>query len=146
VSAKPISPGTTPSLHALCWFGRQLVRRIFDDSPITRIRSLPVIHDAIVHALKWRNIMVHPRLLIRTDILRAVGGYCSNYTLLQDWDLYVRLVITKARFAVIPKVLISMLVHGQAERRGGMQYLQHEICFRTFCWDFGLIGCDNMLL
>lgn len=113
----------------------------FDDSSNTRIKSSPVTHEAIVQALKWRNVLVHPALLIRTATIRAVGGYRNNYPLLEDWDLYVRLILRKARFAVIPKVLVHMLVgKEQASRRGGMRYLQHEARFRTFCWTSGFIN------
>jgi glycosyltransferase involved in cell wall biosynthesis len=119
----------------------------FDDSPDTRIKSSPVTHDAIVQALKWRNILVHPSTLIRTEMLRSIGGYRGDFVLLEDWDLYVRLLLAQARFAIIPKVLIRMLVgKDQARRRGGLRYLVQEARFRTFCWSSGFINLRQYAL
>jgi len=112
-----------------------------DDSSVTRIKSSPVTHDAIVQALKWRNVLVHPSTLIRTEMLRSIGGYRSDFVLFEDWDLYVRLLLAKAKFAIIPKVLIRMLVgKEQARRGGGLRYLIQEARFRTFCWSSGFIN------
>ena len=111
----------------------------FDDSPETRIKDAPEDHDAIVQKLKWRNTLVHPCAMIRATTLRSVGGYRSTFHLLEDWDLWVRLALTKARFAVIQRILLRMLVgKDHASRRGGIKFfIRSESRFRTFCWTSG---------
>ncbi|WP_428485844.1 glycosyltransferase [Rhodopila sp.] len=100
-----------------------------------RVLATPTTHEAIVKALAWRNILAHAGMLVRADTLRAAGGYRSNYPPLADWDLWVRLALANARFAVIPKVLVRMLTGTeQRSQRRGLRYLQHEVRFRTYCW------------
>jgi glycosyltransferase involved in cell wall biosynthesis len=116
----------------------------FDDSPATRIKSSPVSHDAIAQSLKIRNILAHPSLVIRTKVLRDVGGYRGTFPLLEDWDLYVRLMLAQARFAIIPKVLVRMLVgHDQTARRGGLRYVLCEVRFRTYLWTVGFVSTSQ---
>lgn len=113
----------------------------FDDSPVTRLKSSPISHHAIAAGLRWRNVMVHPSLLVRADALRSVQGYRGTFPLLEDWDLYIRLLLAQSRFGVVPKVVVRMLVgKDQAARRGGIPYLCHEMRFRTFLWNSGLLS------
>jgi glycosyltransferase involved in cell wall biosynthesis len=119
----------------------------FDETPATRIKASPTTHEAIIQGLKWRNILVHPSMMMRASTVRSVGGYSADFPLLEDWNLWVRLALAKARFAVIPKVLVRMLVgKDQAARRGGLRYLAHEVRFRTFCWRNGFINLRQYAL
>jgi rhamnosyltransferase len=109
--------------------------QVFEDNPHIRIRSSPVTHNAVVQALRWRNILVNPSVLVRADVLRAVGGYRDNFIALEDWDLYVRLILAKAQFAVIPKVLVRTL----ADKHQAVRY-RTTMRFRTFCLNSGFIS------
>jgi glycosyltransferase involved in cell wall biosynthesis len=115
---------------------------------ITYIKASPVIHDALVQALRWRNVLIPSSLLIRADTLRAVGGYRGKFPQWEEWDLYVQLLLARARFAVIPKVLVRTLVsmgRSRITQRGGSQYL-YNLRFRTFCWTSGFIGLHQYAL
>jgi glycosyltransferase involved in cell wall biosynthesis len=122
------------------------VEEFFEDSSVTRIRSSPITHEAIIHALRWRNVLSHPTMLIKASVLRGGNGYRTNYPLLEDWDLYVRLLATDARFAVIPKVVVRMLVSNQVKRRGGLRYVANETLFRTFCFRVGFLSIGQYLV
>jgi hypothetical protein len=112
-----------------------------DTNPGIRIKSSPVTHDALVRGLKWRNLLCHPSVMMRACSLRAVGGYRSVYPLLEDWDLFVRFVMSGARLAVIPKVLVRVRTSNQqAARRGGIRYVLYEARFRTFLLTSGFIN------
>lgn len=104
----------------------------FDDGSPCQLKVSPIRHDAVVQALRWRNILVHPSLFIRTETLRRVGGYRGRFGLLEDYDLFVRLAMAGATFHVIPKFLLRMRSSmAQRERRGGVAYLLNEIRFRA---------------
>jgi rhamnosyltransferase len=109
--------------------------QFFEDKSGIRIRSSPVTHSAVVQALRWRNILVDPSLLVRAETLRAVGGYRDTFAALEDWDLYVRLILAKAQFAVIPKVIVRML----AGKEQAVRYWTN-LRFRTFCLGSGFIS------
>jgi rhamnosyltransferase len=106
-----------------------------------RIKSSPVTHGAVVQALKWRNILVDPSLLVRAETLRAVGGYRDTFAALQDWDLYVRLILAKAQLVVIPKILVRMLAGKEEAVRYGT-----NMRFRTFCLGRGFINFRQYLI
>jgi glycosyltransferase involved in cell wall biosynthesis len=112
----------------------------FDDSPETRLKTAPADPVALVRTLRWRNVIVHPSVMIRTSALRQVGGFRGRFVYLEDWDLFVRLALARAKFAVLPRVLVRVNTsRAQAGRRGGWQYVRSDVRFRTFCWRSGFL-------
>lgn len=105
----------------------------FDDRPDTRLRCAPVTHEAILQALHWRNVFVHPSIAARADAFRMAGGYRKLFGLLEDYDLWIRMALAGVHFHIIPKVLIRSRtgVH-LVERRGGIRYALNEIRFRFY--------------
>jgi glycosyltransferase involved in cell wall biosynthesis len=51
--------------------------------------------------------------MIRTELLRAVGGFDPNYRFAEDRDLFVRLREHGVRIEVIPEVLLFRRFHGE---------------------------------
>jgi glycosyltransferase involved in cell wall biosynthesis len=56
----------------------------FDDNDTTRLKSSPITHESVVQALKWRNILCHPSMMIRATTLRSVDGYRTDFRYLED--------------------------------------------------------------
>lgn len=111
-----------------------------------RLRSMPVRHDAVVQALRWRNIIVHPSILMRAELLRRVGGYSVAHPLLEDYELWVRMAQAGARFHVIPAVLVRMRAGlQQSARRGGWRYCVNDLRFRTSCLRSGFLSLPQYL-
>lgn len=107
----------------------------------TKLKSSPITHEAVVLALKWRNILVHPTVLVRAATLRRFGGYRSEFGKLEDYDLFIRLAAGGARFRVIPKALLKVRVGAAVmRRRGGIRYCLDEVRFRIFCWRSGMLN------
>jgi glycosyltransferase involved in cell wall biosynthesis len=118
-----------------------------DDSPKRRVRSSPTEHEAVIQALRWRNIIAHPTNLIRMAALRRVDGYRAEYGMLEDYDLYVRLALSGARFHVIPAELLEYRKNDSVYvRRGGWGYLMGEIRFRLFCLRSGFLNVRQFLV
>lgn len=111
------------------------------------VKTAPVDHDDIVRALKWRNVLCHPSILVRRDALSAVGGYRLTVGMLEDYDLFVRLALNGARFHVIPRCLVHVRVSlGQRSRRGGVAYMLKEFRFRAECRRAGFLTWPEFLL
>jgi glycosyltransferase involved in cell wall biosynthesis len=105
------------------------------------IKVSPVQHDDVARALRWRNVLIHPTVLIRTETLRRVGGYRPDFGMLEDYDLFVRLVQCGARFHVIPRALLRFRTTiEQRRRRGGLRYCLNEIRFRFSCLRLGFMN------
>lgn len=51
--------------------------------------------------------------LIRTEVLKAVGGFDPDLPARQDWDLWLRLS-TRCRFDFVPEVMVNYYVHGKS--------------------------------
>jgi glycosyltransferase involved in cell wall biosynthesis len=112
-----------------------------------QLKVSPVYHDAVTRALRWRNVLAHPSVFIRTETLRRVGGYRPEYGLLEDYDLFVRLVLSGAQFHVIPKILVRMRSGiEQRRRRGGLRYCMNEIRFRSYCFRAGFLNTREFVI
>lgn len=119
----------------------------FEDGTKPQLKIGPVRHHAIVDALRWRNVLVHPALLIRAETLRRVGEYKADFGKLEDYDLFVRLVQAGARFHNIPKVLVRVRSSlDQRARRGGLGYCINEIRFRRACLRRGFLNTRQFLV
>jgi len=118
----------------------------YNDGRPDLVKASSVHHDAIARALRWRNVLTHPTVLIRTETLRKVGGYRPDFGMLEDYDLFVRLVLSGAQFHVIPKVLLRVRTTiAQRRRRGGLRYCWNEIRFRARCYRAGFLNTKQFI-
>lgn len=119
----------------------------FEDGTASCLKIAPTTHEAVTRALRWRNVLVHPAVCMRADLLRRVGGYSARHGLLEDYDLFVRLAQAGARFHVIPKVLVRVRSGtDQRQRRGGVDYCLREVRFRVEHYRSGFIGLRELIL
>lgn len=112
----------------------------FYENPNTPIfiKKTPPHHEAIVKKLKWRNVISHPTVIFRTNIIQKIGGYRASVGLLEDYDLYMRLIKYGAKFAAIQEPLVKIRVSkDQRVRRGGISYVIKEWKFRFGCFKNG---------
>jgi glycosyltransferase involved in cell wall biosynthesis len=103
-----------------------------DNSGLLKVS--PTDHDAVVTTLRWRNVIGHSAVMIRTDRLRSIGGYRSDFGLLEDYDLFVRLISGGEKLHALLKVLIRVHTGPEQEgRRGNLRNLKNEFRFRIHC-------------
>ena len=125
-----------------CWseeFGEEI--------PKSQYKVSPTQHDALRQALCWRNVIAHSAILVRTETLREIGGYRADFGLLEDYDLYVRMMTAGAKFHVIPKVMLRVRTSlSQKQRRGNFRYALKEIKFRLNCLRLGFIKTHQFIL
>jgi glycosyltransferase involved in cell wall biosynthesis len=71
----------------------------------------------------WRDVLFHldafgSRILFRTDVVRAVGGYRDGLSVAEDWDLLLR-VSRKGRLLLVPELVTEYRRHrGQTPLTG----------------------------
>jgi glycosyltransferase involved in cell wall biosynthesis len=118
-----------------------------DEAQDLRLKTSPTEHDAIIEALKWRNVIAHPTILVRKSKLDAIGGYREAVGLLEDYDLYVRLIMNGAKFHIIPKILLRVrTTQKQRARRGNFAYFINETKFRYHCFRIGFLSTKEFFL
>jgi glycosyltransferase involved in cell wall biosynthesis len=116
----------------------------FGDGLPSKVKVSSVHHDAIIHALRWRNILAHPTLCIRTEMLRRIGGYRSAHKTLEAYDLCVRLALEGARFHVVPKVLMQL--RNQKRSHGKLHTYMNEFRFRLDCLSSGFLNMRQFVI
>jgi glycosyltransferase involved in cell wall biosynthesis len=108
----------------------------FETTPdlVTRIRNVPLTHEAIVRYARRRNPFNHMTVMYRRSAVQAAGGY-QDLQWMEDYWLWVRMLHAGVRAANQPE----LLVHARAgtamiARRGGSAYVRSEWrAQRKFC-------------
>ena len=77
-------------------------------------------HATIRARQLFASSLLHPGVMFRADVVRAVGGYDEAYWTAQDSDLWTRLR-DRTRFANLPDPLVRYRTHGESilNTRGG---------------------------
>lgn len=72
----------------------------------------PTDHDTLdAHLITHGNpCFWHPSVMMRTDLLREIGGYSELYPYTEDLDLWFR-IAEQARLAVLPETLLKYRLH-----------------------------------
>jgi glycosyltransferase involved in cell wall biosynthesis len=90
--------------------------------------QLPVEHDAIMSALMaGRHAMAHSSIMIRMDILRAVGGYWS-LPFGEEYDLMLR-IGEVVELANLDRVLLHYRVHQASMNGSGMWRMRISVAY-----------------
>jgi GT2 family glycosyltransferase len=117
-----------------------------DPSVVQRMKLTPETHERIVRSLKWRNVISHASLVVRTDALNAVGRY-HEVRLLEDYDLLLRLAAAGHRFHALQEPMVYARVDDALRvRRGGIRYASTEVRFRFDAYRRGDISALNLVL
>jgi len=81
--------------------------------------SRAVLHASSPHAASLGELLLRntipagsSNLIVKTDLLRAAGGFDEQLTYVADWDLWITLV-ADGRIAVCPEVLVGYVRQGE---------------------------------
>ncbi|GAB3446338.1 glycosyltransferase [Massilia solisilvae] len=90
------------------------------------VRRVPQSHDEIARYAKRRSPMNNVTAMFRKPSYLQAGGYASMRTM-EDYDLYVRMLLGGARFCNLPAVLVEVRAgRNMFERRGGLSMIPIE--------------------
>jgi glycosyltransferase involved in cell wall biosynthesis len=79
--------------------------------------------DSVHDGLKRMNVVGCPsRVLLRTNAVRAVGGFDARLSILADWDLWVR-VLTGNEVVRCPELLVGYMHHAGNMHLDGERFL-----------------------
>lgn len=106
-----------------------LLRERYRDlgSVVTVERALPEDPVDVARLAKYRNPTNHPTVMFRKSHVLRVGGYVS-FPLMEDYHLFVRMLMQGMSIANIPAVFVEAEPDEQFfRRRGGVSYFLQEI-------------------
>lgn len=90
--------------------------------------KLPIGHDAIMSALiAGRHAMAHSSIMVRTDVLRQVGGYWS-LAFGEEYDLMLR-IGEVAQLANLDRVLLHYRVHQAGMNGSAMRRMRISVAY-----------------
>ena len=90
--------------------------RVSPDGRYLGTRAYPTDHATIRARQLFSGSFLHPSVVFRADVVRAVGGYDEAYWTAQDTDLWVRLR-DRTRFANLPVPLVRYRTHSASISR-----------------------------
>ena len=73
----------------------------------------PVVHDVIVEQLRTRNALVHGSVVFRRAAWKSAGGYDAAARLVEDYDLWCRL-LAHGRCAGVAEPLYRLRLHADS--------------------------------
>ncbi|MDS0259779.1 glycosyltransferase [Haloarcula sp. S1CR25-12] len=94
--------------------------------PVGR-REVPTDHEDIERMARFRSPMNHASVIFDKETVLAAGNY-RPVEPMEDYDLWVRMLLDDATFANIPEVLVNVRAGEELYgRRGGWEYAREEI-------------------
>lgn len=70
-------------------------------------------HNSIAKALKYGNIIVHPSVMMKRELLEKVDYY-RDFKNSQDYDLWLRMIKMGAKFHILPEALLKYRVRSNS--------------------------------
>ncbi|MDY3359778.1 MAG: glycosyltransferase [Clostridium celatum] len=106
-------------------------------SNIISIKKLPETNDEIIQYSKRRNPFSHPSVFIRKQKIIEAGNF-RGYHLVEDYDMWIRMIRNGCKCYNIQEDLISVRVSGDLyKRRGGIKYLKSILKFKFEMYNVG---------
>lgn len=97
-------------------------------------RKVPEKSKDIMEFAKRRCPFNHPCVMYKKEKVLEAGGY-QDFYLFEDYYLWIRMLMNKAKGYNIPNVILNMRAgNDMYSRRGGIKYLKSMIKFRTFLY------------
>ena len=111
--------GEQPELDIV---GSSVAEFIDDTDNIQAYRILPETDEEIKKFARRRNPFGHPSVMLRKSKTLEAGNYRSYY-LIEDYDMWIRMIEHEARCYNFQEILVFMRVSTDFyKRRGGLKY------------------------
>ncbi|MFC7176996.1 glycosyltransferase [Halosegnis marinus] len=103
------------------------------------VREVPERHEEIASVARYRSPINQATVMFRKEPVMEVGNY-EDVRRLEDYRLWVRLLVNGATFGNIPESLVHVRAgENMHERRGGMAYARSEIGMQYDFYRWGFI-------
>lgn len=91
------------------------------------VRMLPTDHEKISNLAKTRSPVSQSTVMFRREAALDAGNY-RDVDRMEDYGLWVRMLVSGGRFANIPEVLVKARTgYEMYERRAGWEYAREEL-------------------
>lgn len=112
-----------------------------DEHVILDKREVPFEHSEIKEMLKTRNPVNHMTVMFRKSIIAEIGGYCENFGKLEDYKLWIDLVVTGYKIHNLPDILVNARIgNGFIERRSNKHEISDWDMLQSYLLSVGIIN------
>ena len=126
--------------------GSSIAEFIDNIENVQAYRLLPSSHKEIVKFSKKRNPFGHPSMLIKKSKVMEAGNFRS-YHLVEDYDMWIRMIEHGAITYNISEVLVYMRIGKDFyRRRGGIKYLRSILKFKKEQYHKGYFSPRDYLI
>lgn len=131
-----------PSVALVGGYMRENTRMTTRDS---FVRTVPITPEKVEKTAHIRNPMNHPTVMFRKNAVESVGGY-QDLQSIQDYDLWVRMLMEDYKLANIPEILVITDEDiNYYQRRGGIDYFRTEMKVQQAFVDYGFLNSFEMI-
>jgi glycosyltransferase involved in cell wall biosynthesis len=110
------------------------------------IRKVPLGPDELESKARFRCPLNQPTVMARKQALLDAGGY-RDIEIMEDYDLWVRVLLNGGTIANIPKVLTNVHAgEGMYKRRGGVRYTLAESKLLYEFFEMGFLTLPILVL
>lgn len=101
------------------------------------VRSVPMEYKDIIAFAKRRNPFNHMTVMFKKQAVLQAGNYLDAH-FLEDYDLWVRMILNGCRCGNLPVTVAFARVDGMEQRRGGIEYARSLLRFqkKLLEWNF----------
>jgi glycosyltransferase involved in cell wall biosynthesis len=100
---------------------------VSDNPNKVRLKRVPETDNAIKEFMKYRNAVNQPTVMFKKQAVLQAGNY-QHFQYLEDYYLWIRMILTGAKFYNIQEPLVKFRVTKNTYlRRGDLSYLKNEI-------------------
>lgn len=117
-----------------------------DNATYFTIKRMPENSTDIHNYAKYRNPLNHMTVMFRKEAVIEAGNY-QHFPLLEDYQLWCRMLVGGCVMHNLPKVLVKMRTNENLyERRGGVQYFKQYGKLRRMQRDMRMLSGLEYLL
>lgn len=116
------------------------IQEFNDDNTLFARKEMPITSSDIKKYIKYRNPLNHMTVMFRKSDVLLAGNY-RHFPLLEDYELWNRMLAKGYLFHNLPYVLVKVRVNKErCAKRGGIRYCMTFIKLRYMQYNLGILS------
>lgn len=101
----------------------------FADAMLLFENGKEYLWEGDVSKLLWGSHYCHQTMFVRTELMRAIGGFDLSYKISADTEMMIRLYAQKALYVKVPFSIVTYRVGGYSSQNQAQSRMDHSAAF-----------------